>query len=146
MLLIRIPQRISGKHDPICTLLRRQSSQIPNFAMKTQEIRFCFSFIERLSNWWLFRCHQRQFLGDFIAIDMSAPNLSQRKIWVLELKMHQDVHSKKGFQLRNATRAIERLLQLGIVNTESPVAFLHGDGPQVLDFLSGVVDQKKQES
>ena len=57
------------------------------FALTRPEKRFACLLLQRKRNIWLFRCNQRGFCGDFIAVDMSAELPRQRSVVVIELKV-----------------------------------------------------------
>ena len=134
MLFLHLPHRLAGKQDPIHILLRHSPKFIPLFALRSQELRFSRIFLETFTNYWLFRCNQKKYLGDFIIVDMSSPALHLRQAWVVELKFRQSVQLRKGFQLRNSQLAIEQLTGQGIISNQSPISYLHGGGMKLIEY------------
>jgi hypothetical protein len=86
------------------------------FALSGPEEDFARLLLDRRRNLWLYRCNQRHFCGDFIAIDMSAPRA--RRTYALELKSGEPLKvGAGGRQLANLPAALTEL------------ADVHGGGP-----------------
>ena len=79
------------------------------FAFKSDERRFAHILLAHKPNYWVFRCNQQAFCGDFIVVDMSCPQVSQRRVYVLELKENTELKHAAGcagFQLHRVASAL----------------------------------------
>ncbi len=79
------------------------------FALCPDEKKFVAVLLEARRNLWLFRTHQAGYCGDFVVVDMSAPERSKRPAWVCDLKRGAKLQTGgggAGNQLVNASKAI----------------------------------------
>ena len=109
------------------------------FALTRPEQRFAHRLLRRKRNVWLFRCNQRGFCGDFIAVDMSADLPRRRSVVVIELKQGAGLRlggAGAGNQLQGAHKAVAELAEtVGLVTNNTPITLACGDGDKVLDWL-----------
>jgi len=109
------------------------------FALTRPEKRFACRLMQRKRNIWLFRCNQRGFCGDFIAVDMSADLPRLRSVVVIELKVGADLRfggAGAGNQLQRAEAAVTELVETeGVITKDTPVTLACGDGDKVLDWF-----------
>lgn len=107
------------------------------FAMSSREEDFARRLLHRKRNLWLFRCHQQAYCGDFIVVDMSAPQPGHRSAWLIELKARAPLKQGGGggLQLQRAPEAIAELIGQGILTDASAVDVLLGDEDAVLEHL-----------
>ena len=103
------------------------------FAMTRPEVDFARRLLRRRRNYWLYRCHQRAFCGDFIIVDMSSP--WKRRSWAIELKANTPV--KVGAGGVQFSRLDAALAELAEVRRAGPVLRLVGDPQSVLRHLRG---------
>jgi hypothetical protein len=79
-LTLRLPFAMVDRHLRLEQILAADPSRswaqslplLAVFALTRPEKRFACQLLQRKRNIWLFRCNQRGFCGDFIAVDMSA--------------------------------------------------------------------------
>lgn len=79
------------------------------FAFKSDEFLFARELVTHKPNFWVFRCNQKAFCGDFLVIDMSAPKAADRPLWLLDLKegcARHDGAGPAGAQMVHAARAV----------------------------------------
>jgi hypothetical protein len=78
----------------------------PGFALCPAEQAFARQLLGAQTRYWLFRAHQRQAAGDFIAVDRSSGALSSR--WfAIELKRAQRLRlGRPGIQLARCRQAV----------------------------------------
>jgi hypothetical protein len=108
------------------------------FEMRSHERAFVKTVLARRSNLWLFRTNQRKSCGDFIAIDMSSPRRADRCAHVMELKMGERlVIGGARLQCAQYAAAVCELVDREILDDESAVELLYGDGGAVLTHLGG---------
>lgn len=108
------------------------------FEMRSHERAFVKTVLARRSNLWLFRTNQRRSCGDFIAIDMSSSRRADRRVYVMELKMGgRLVIGGAHLQYAQYPAAVDEIVARDILDRESPVQLLHGDGAAVLAHLGG---------
>lgn len=109
------------------------------FALTRPEKRFACRLLQRKRNIWLFRCNQRGFCGDFIAVDMSAELPRLRSAVVIELKVGAGLRfggAGAGNQLQRAEAALTELVEAeGVIAKDTPVTLACGDGDKVLDWI-----------
>ena len=101
------------------------------FALGGPEEDFARLLLDRRRNLWLYRCNQRHYCGDFIAIDMSAPR--HRRTFALELKMNEAL--KIGAGGRQFAGLDDALAELAPVRGDGPVVTAQGDGQALFTWL-----------
>jgi hypothetical protein len=110
------------------------------FALTRLEKRFACRLLERKRNVWLFRCNQRGFCGDFIAVDMSAVLPRLRSVVVIELKAGAEMRfggGGAGNQLQRVEAAVAELVETeGVIAKDAPITLACGDGDDVLDWIT----------
>ncbi|MDJ0842312.1 MAG: hypothetical protein QNK37_37770 [Acidobacteriota bacterium] len=108
------------------------------FDFKSQERVFAEILLQRKQHYWLFRCNQQQFCGDFVVVDMSCPQAEKRRIFVIEMKENAPlkIDAGAGIQLRNAGLCVETVAAMtGAVPADAPFETLVGDMEQLLAYL-----------
>jgi hypothetical protein len=106
------------------------------FAFKNDERSFARELLERRTELWLFRSNQRAFCGDFVAVDMSSPEPSLRRAFVLELKLGERLRvGRGGVQLRNAADAVRDAGRGGVLGAGAGFEVLTGDARNLLGYL-----------
>lgn len=106
------------------------------FEMRSHERSFVKTVLARRSNLWLFRTNQRRSCGDFIAIDMSSSRRADRRAYVMELKMGERlVIGGARLQCAQYRAAVDELVARSVLETDSHVELLYGDGAAVLTHL-----------
>jgi len=108
------------------------------FAFKSDEQAFVGSLLTQKQHYWVFRCNQQRFCGDFVVVDMSCPESKRRRIFVIEMKENTElkIDSGAGIQLRNAAEAIEIIAQeTGAILADCPFETLVGDKQHLLAYL-----------
>jgi len=109
------------------------------FALTRPEKRFACRLLEQKRNVWLFRCNQRAFCGDFVAVDMSADLPRLRPACVIELKTGARLRfdgAGAGNQLQRAGAAVTELVETeGVIAKDAPVTLACGDGDEVLQWI-----------
>ena len=91
-LTLRLPFSMADRHLRLEQILTADPSRswaqsqplLACFALTRPEKRFARRLLERKRNVWLFRCNQRGFCGDFIAVDMSDGRPEMRPVIVSE--------------------------------------------------------------
>lgn len=96
--------------------------------------------MERKRNVWLFRCNQRAFCGDFIAVDMSAADPGLRTAVVIELKSQSRLcfgGAGAGNQFQRAGAAVAELAeQPNVIAAGVPVTLACGDSGDLLEWFA----------
>lgn len=109
------------------------------FALTRPEKQFARRLLEQKRNVWLYRCNQRGFCGDFIAVDMSAALPRLRPACVIELKAGLRLRfggAGAGNQLQRAGAALTELVETaGVIAKDAPVTLACGDGDEVLKWI-----------
>lgn len=111
-----------------------------SFLLSAPERQFVRRFLRSYRNWWLYRCNQANLCGDFIAVDMSSPGPTHRRVLVIELKQHQSLVLGGGGasnQFQRAAEAIAELITTRIIHDQSPVTRVCGDQDVVLEWIAG---------
>lgn len=146
-IVVRLPFAVVDSKTPLervlsAIRLRSRSENrrlLASFAMCPAETQFAASLLERKRNLWLYRCNQRQFCGDFIAVDMSSADLQNRNLAVLELKSRPGLTlggGGAGNQFQRVPAAVEELQsQAGVITSEAPLTLACGNGEQMLNWL-----------
>jgi hypothetical protein len=105
------------------------------FALSSREKRFAKAALRHKRNLWLWRCNQRRYCGDFIAVDM-APPVAYRAARVIELKSGAPLkRGVEGIQMKNAGAALDELVAAGDLPREPPYELGCGDAGEVLEWL-----------
>lgn len=110
------------------------------FEMSPGEVRFARALLARHTELWLYRTDQQAFAGDFLLVDMSAPDPAMRQLWALDLKLGAPVRvggGGAGNQLVCVDDAIDALYSLGVAapRAESPPVLVTGDGDMLERWL-----------
>ena len=147
-LTLRLPFAMVDRHLRLEQILAAEPSRswaqslplLTVFALTRPEKRFACRLLQRKRNIWLFRCNQRGFCGDFIAVDMSAELPRLRSATVIELKSGVSLRfggAGAGKQLQRAYAAVAELVATeGVIAKDSPVTLACGDGDEVLDWFA----------
>ena len=105
---------------------------LPCFELSRPERQFARRLLLRKRNLWLYRCNQREFCGDFIAVDMSSSRRPLRAVLLLELKARAPVRlggSGAGNQMQRAPRAVTELIDREqVIAADSPLTLASGSG------------------
>lgn len=89
---------------------RRATRLEPGFALCPAEHAFARQLLGAQSRYWLFRTHQRQAAGDFIAVDRSDSAAS--RWFAIELKRAQRLRlGRPGMQLARCHEAVAWVAQ-----------------------------------
>lgn len=110
---------------------------LERFDVSGPERAFVRTVLERRTNLWLFRCNQRRACGDFIAVDMSAPDPAARRAHVIELKAGEPL-ALGGARLQQANHAAavaEIQAATGALAGATPSELVYGDPAVVLAHL-----------
>ncbi len=144
-LTLRLPFWL-GRDFSLKRLLARTSRQSWNetwplvqaFSHSRPERQFAKTLLRYERRWWLFRCHQRGFCGDFVIVDMSPPAGQSRLAAVIELKTSAPLTIGGGGasnQFKNHQRAFEDVQsQLKHRGTFRP-ELISGDNDHVMNWL-----------
>jgi hypothetical protein len=147
-LTLRLPFAMVDRHLRLEQILAADPSRswaqsqplLAVFALTRPEKRFACRLMQRKRNIWLFRCNQRGFCGDFIAVDMSADLPRLRSVVVIELKVGAGLRfggAGAGNQLHRAEAAVTELVETeGVIAKDTPVTLACGDGDKVLDWIA----------
>jgi hypothetical protein len=147
-LTLRLPFAMVDRHLRIEQILAANPSRswaqslflLAVFALTRPEKRFACRLMQRKRNIWLFRCNQRRFCGDFVAVDMSADLPRLRSVVVIELKVGAGLRfggAGAGNQLQRAEAAIAELVETeGVITKDTRVTLVCGDGDKVLDWIA----------
>ena len=142
-LSIKLTRPVVARRDLFCELVQRTTNPTQAeaafafhaFAFKADEDEFARELLSRRTEVWLFRANQRAFCGDFLAIDMSSPQLAGRRVYVIELKQGMPVRlgsGAVGIQLKNAATAVRALAQeRGLLGDDTASITVSGDGAGV---------------
>jgi len=101
------------------------------FALTGPETEFARELLSRRRNVWLYRTNQRQFCGDFVAIDMSARR--DRRTYALELKLGEALRTDVGGV--QFARLPDALAELAAVTGNGPVVTVQGDAAAILRWI-----------
>lgn len=119
---------------------RRRVELAARLSLSSREREFARSLLERKSNWRLFRSHQAGFGGDFVVVDMSAPQPEWRLVWVVELKAGEEprVVSSTRHQLRRAVAIVAAVSALSpVIPPAARFEAVIGDPTAVCRWLAG---------
>ena len=147
-LTLRLPFAMVDRHLRLEQILAADPSRswaqslplLTVFALTRPEKRFACRLLQRKRNIWLFRCNQRGFCGDFIAVDMSAELPRLRSAVVIELKVGAGLRfggAGAGNQLQRAGAAVTELVETeGVIAKGTPITLACGDGDKLLDWIA----------
>jgi hypothetical protein len=110
---------------------------LERFQLRGHERTFVKTLLKGRTNLRLFRSNQRQACGDFVVVDMSAPQPSDRRVHVMELKTG-DPLAIGGARLQCARYrdAVQEIaVGTGIIDPAVPVELLYGDAAAILVHL-----------
>jgi len=88
---------------------------------------------------WLYRSNQAAACGDFVIVDLSAPDPRRRRVWIVALKLGAALRrggGPAGWQLRCAAAAVDELVARRVV-AEPSFSLWSGDSAAVLTALGG---------
>jgi hypothetical protein len=109
---------------------------LERFELAGHERAFVKTLFERRTNLWLYRANQREACGDFVVVDMSAPQPGERRVYVIELKTGAPLAlGGARLQCANHAAAVAELAATGIIAATSPVELVYGDAAAVLEHL-----------
>jgi hypothetical protein len=147
-LTLRLPFAMVDRHLRLEQILAADPSRswaqslplLTVFALTRPEKRFACRLMQWKRNIWLFRCNQRGFCGDFIAVDMSADLPRLRSVTVIELKVGAGLRfggAGAGNQLQRAGAAVTELAEAeGVITKDTLVTLACGDADKVLDWIA----------
>ena len=147
-LTLRLPFSMVDRHLRLEQILAADPSRswaqslplLAVFALTKPEKRFACRLLQRKRNIWLFRCNQRGFCGDFIAVDMSADLPRLRSVVVIELKVGAGLRvggAGAGNQFHRVEAAVTELVETeGVIAKDTPVTLACGDDDKVLDWIA----------
>jgi len=149
---IRVPSSALRRADGLVRVLhnklqagkRRVDPKLVHaFAFKADERPFARRLLNLHARIWLFRCNQRAFAGDFVAVDMSSANVEKRRAWCLDLKLGAPVKLGGGgagnafVELRAAIEEIAD--ELGVLTRDHEVLRATGDGKALVHLFGAKV-------
>lgn len=134
---LKLPRRALARADGFVRLLRGRRKAVDRrlvaaFAFKNDELPFARRVLEAHGRIWLFRCNQRAFAGDFVAVDMSARDVARRRAWCLDLKLGAPIRLGGGgagnafVRVDRAVREIAR--EHGVLTPSHEIVRATGDG------------------
>jgi hypothetical protein len=155
-LTLRLPFAMVDRHLRMEQILAAEPSRswaqslplLAAFALTRPEKRFACRLLLGKRNIWLFRCNQRAFCGDFLAVDMSSDLPRLRPVVAIELKAGAGLRfggAGAGNQLQRVESAVTELVEAaGVITKDAPVTLACGDGDEVLDWLNsgGIARQR----
>ena len=142
---IRVVRKTVQRADGLVRSLKGKRRRIDAalfhcFAFKADELPFAQRLLARHARIWLFRCNQRAFAGDFIAIDMSSRRVPKRRAWCLDLKLGAPVKVGGGgagnsfIQVQAAVAEIAR--ERGVLMPDHELVRVTGDGRALVDLFA----------
>ena len=146
-LTLRLPFAFVDRHLCLEQILAADASRswaqswwlLPCFALSRPETQFARRLLDRKRNIWLFRCNQRAFCGDFIAVDMSVCQPRLRTAVIVELKSGAALRlggAGAGNQFQRASAAVAELAEIEkVIVEDAPVSMVTGDGEFVARWL-----------
>lgn len=145
--LLRLRARALARRDGILRLVRHvlrppaelEARTVHAFEFKCDERSFARALLDRSPQRWLYRCHQQQFCGDFVVVDLSPPEPSARVAWVVDLKRGAEVRvggGGAGVQLLRAPEAVCELIALGVLGPDPRWAAVTGDARALLGWFT----------
>lgn len=137
MLMLPIPHRMAKYRDPLSLILRTTPKTFQSlFALASQEARFCRAMLQTRTNWWVFRCNQKIFAGDFVLLDMSSARPEKRYVMVVELKSNRRLCARKGHQLQHSQQVLDILIEQNLMTENNSIHYYHGCGPEILELCA----------
>src|SRR5688572_7621580 len=101
------------------------------FLFKNDEKMFVRELLFRKSNFWIYRCDQHGFCGDFAVVDMASRVVKKRAVYVIDLKQGAALKvggGGAGIQFKNAANVTASLAEnFGVVAEGAPTTLLSGD-------------------
>lgn len=136
-LTMRLPSWLCKSFDLSRAIANeRRGCRFDQFDMRSHERAFVKAVLGRRSNLWLFRTNQRKSCGDFVVVDMSSSLRARRRAYVMELKMGERLAiGGARLQCAHYRSAVDELVARDVLDVESPVELLYGDGAVVLAYL-----------
>lgn len=112
-----------------------QGAFVACYRLSPDEIRFARGLGERHPNLWLYRTHQQRRMGDFAVVDVSSPDVTLRRLWVVEVKLNAPVTDGKGAgnQLTQAHAVRPDLVDAGVLGDEVSAELRVGDGRSLVN-------------
>jgi hypothetical protein len=118
---------------------KQVSELVPLFDFKNDERYFARELLETKNNFWLFRCNQRKFCGDFLAVDMSSNDIRFRDTYVIDLKQNAPLKTNgggAGNQFINSGEACDWIAEeYHIIDSRVNIRKLSGDKSCILNYL-----------
>lgn len=108
---VRLPRAFVRRRFDLASWFARTGEIRPawgwRYRLHPAEARFAQALLRRKSNLWVYRCDQQGYAGDFVIVDMSAPDARHRTAWTVELKRGQRPRQmpRGGVQMRNGRNA-----------------------------------------
>lgn len=136
--------RLVMAHGALLFSNRRQRRPIarlaPPFALSGPERAFARALLVTQTRYWLFRTHQQQRAGDFIALDRSAAGPTVSRCFAIELKASSSLRLwRRGTQLTDCERAARWLQDHHAVTIDRVVPVV-GERADLLTLLHSRVD------
>jgi hypothetical protein len=143
--LLRLRRATLARSDALGALvarsLRLRSEDLARathaFAFKCDELWFARRVLSEHPRFWLYRSNQAAACGDFVVVDLSAPDPRRRRVWIVDLKLGAALRrggGPAGWQLRCAAAAVDELVARGVV-AEPSFSLWSGDSAAVLTAL-----------
>ena len=141
---VRLHRRAIARADGLVHLLHATGRRVDGrlvgaFAFKNDELRFARRVLQEHARFWLFRCSQRAFAADFIAVDMSCTWLARRPAWCLDLKQGAPVRvggGGAGNAFVGLSSAVAEIAGAsGALASDHAVGRATGDGDRLVDAL-----------
>lgn len=144
--LLRLPLHAAQTNDGLLLQITRTLRPAPSnllstfhvYAFKNDERDFARLLLRRQTRLWLWRSHQGAACGDFVILDLSAPDPLRRCAFLIELKQDRPLRvsdGPSGFQMRNAPDGLSELQARGLIAPGAPVRALIGDAREVLGYF-----------
>ena len=118
---------------------KQVSELVPLFDFKNDERSFAKQILETRRNYWIFRCNQQQFCGDFYLVDMSSWDVRSRPSFVVDLKQNAPLKTDgggAGNQFSRSTELHEWISrEFGIIDFGQSPGKISGDRSCILEYL-----------
>ncbi|MCB9743097.1 MAG: hypothetical protein H6740_10895 [Alphaproteobacteria bacterium] len=108
---------------------------LEGFTLSSRERCFAQRLLRERRNWWLWRCHQKAFAGDFLLVDLSEPRPQARRVIAVELKARAPLSPCGGVQLARVQEAVAELTETGVITKSPEILGISGDKDAVLGWL-----------
>lgn len=149
-LALRLRRDVLSRRDAVAITvvraLRPSSAELARavypFAFKSDEHAFARALVARRTQIWVFRSNQQAFCGDFVLVDVSAPDPSRRRAWVVDLKRGADLRvggGGAGVQLQRAPQAIAEVARAGVLGHAPAWTAVTGDRRGLLGYFGVLV-------